>query len=351
MRTSTGILLLAGLLVAGNGCATRSTEANEVGVRVNKLTGVEQRTYAPGGTYFFFPFINDWYTFSTKTQTLEMTARKGQGDRDEVDDVEFKTRDGNDVGVDVTVLYRVDPQQAVKILERVAVSDEEVKEKVVRPLARTLVRDALNMLTSEEIYTDKKFKAGKAAADALNAAFAPYGLACENVTLGDHRFHPKYQDAIVNKKVYDQQVNTNRSATEAAQGQWAANLEKVKGDVEQQIAQERGAAQQVALAADAYSYSKQKEAEGILAQKTNEAKGIIELNRAMASSGGRTNVKLRIAKALAGKRIIIVPGGGSAIGMQKIDINELIRTSVAQQAMAPTEGKPAGSDQGHEEAQ
>lgn len=343
MRNHTLIIGLAALVTLG-GCATRSTEANEVGVRVNKLTGVENRVYAPGGTYFLTPFINDWYTFSTKTQSLEMTAKRGQGDRADIDDIEFKTRDGNDVGVDVTVLYRIDPQQVVKILETVATSDEEVKQKVVRPLVRTLVRDALNMLTSEEIYTEKKFKAGQEAVVALNQALAAYGLVCENVTLGDHRFHPKYQEAIVSKKVYDQQVNTNRSATEAAQGQWAATLEKVKGDVEQQIAQERGNAAQMALGADAYYFSKQKEAEAILAQKSAEAKGVIELNRAMASSGGRTNVKLRIAKALMGKKIVILPSGAGALGLQKIDINDLIRTAAAQEATAPSETQQAAND-------
>jgi regulator of protease activity HflC (stomatin/prohibitin superfamily) len=333
MRTP--VLLYLAWALSG-GCATRSTGANEVGVRVNKLTGVDSRIYAPGGTYFFLPFINDWYTFSTKTHALAMVAQRGQGDRGEVDDIEFKTLDGNDVGVDVTVLYRIDPQKAVHILEKVAVNDNDLKEKVVRPLARSLIRDALNTLTSEDIYTEKKFKAGQAAAEALNKAFAPYGLVCENITLGDHRFHPNYQKAIVDKKVYDQQVNTNRSAKEAAQGQWAATLEKVKGDVEQQIAQEQGVAAQVRLTADAYYYSKQKEAEAIYAQKTNEAKGVLELNRAMASSGGRTNVKLRIAKALEGKKIMILPGGTGAVGLQKVDINDLIRTAMSQEVTQPS---------------
>ncbi len=334
----------AALLLTLAACSSRSTGANEVGVRVNKLTGVDEHIYPPGGTYFFFPFINDWYTFSTKTRSLEMTATRNQGDRAEVDDVEFKTRDGNDVGVDVTVLYRVDPQQAIHILEKVAVSDDELKEKVVRPLARTLVRDALNQLASEEIYTDKKFKAGQAAVASLNEAFLPYGLVCETITLGNHRFHPKYQEAIVNKKVYDQQVNTNRSATEASVGQWVAALEKVKGDVEQLIAEENGTAAQTRLKADAYYFAKQKEAEGILTQKTNEAKGILELNHAMATSGGKTNVKLQIARSLAGKKIIILPGGANAVGLQRVDINQLINGALAREATAPAPAADSTSD-------
>jgi regulator of protease activity HflC (stomatin/prohibitin superfamily) len=319
-----------------SGCALRTTEANEVGVRVNKITGVDPKIYPPGGTYFLMPFVNDWYVFSTKTQSLAMTKEAEPYDRDEVDDVEFKTRDGNDVGVDVTILYRIDPKRAIDVLEKVAVSDIDIKEKVIRPLARSLVRDSLNELTSEEIYTDKKFNAGQDAVQALNAALEPYGLVCETVTLGDHRFHPKYQEAIVSKKVFDQQVNTNRSAKEAAQGEWIAALERAKGDVEQQIAQEQGQAQRARLAADAYYFSKQKEAEAILAQKTNEAKGVHELNRAMAAAGGRTNVKLAIARALQGKKIVVLPGGGNAVGLQKVDLNDLIKSAIGREATDTT---------------
>ncbi|MBC7792958.1 MAG: prohibitin family protein [Clostridia bacterium] len=313
-------------------CAQRSTGSTEVGVRVNKLTGVENTIYAPGGTYFFLPFINDWYTFSSQTQAMAMTQSTTTGIREEVDDVEFKTRDGNDVGVDVTVLYRIDPQEAVHILEAIAVNDEDLREKVVRPLARAIVRDALNGLTSEEIYTEKKFQAGQEAVQNLNTALKPYGVSCENITLGDHRFHQRYQEAIINKKVFDQQVNTNRSAKEAAIGEWAAALEKTRGDVEQQIAQEQGSLQRTKLAADAYAYSKQKEAEGIVAQKNAEARGVIELNRAMASTGGKTNVRLALARALQGKRIVIVPSGGNNVGLQKMDVNDLVKTALATEA-------------------
>jgi regulator of protease activity HflC (stomatin/prohibitin superfamily) len=320
------------LTVLTSACAQRTTGSTEVGVRVNKLTGIENTIYAPGGTYFFAPFINDWYTFSTQTQAMAMIASPNHGDRSEIDDVEFKTRDGNDVGVDVTVLYRIDPQNAVHILKAVAVNDEDLREKVVRPLARAIVRDALNGLTSEEIYTEKKFQAGQEAVQNLNAALKPYGAACENITLGDHRFHERYQEAIINKKVFDQQVNTNRSAKENAIGEWAAALEKTRGDVEQQIAQEQGAAQRTKLAADAYAYSKQKEAEAILAQKNAEAKGVIELNRAMASTGGKTNVKLALARALQGTRIVVVPAGANGVGIQKMDVNDLVKTALATEA-------------------
>lgn len=326
---------IASLGLTAGGCVAHSTGSNEVGVVANWFTGLSQELYAPGRTYFFVAFINDWYTYSTQTQTLAMTAAVAGGDRDVKDDLEFKTRDGNDVGVDVTVLYRLDPQKAPLVLAKVAKTDDAVKEKIVRPLARAVPRDCLNELTSEDIYTDKKFKAADCAVAALNKAFEPYGLVCENVAFADHRFHPGYQKAIVDKKVFDQQVNTNKSAAESAQREWEANLEKTRGDVEQKIAGEKGKAEQMKLDADAYYFAKQKEAEAILAEKKANAQGLRKLNQAMAGSGGRTRVKLKIAAALQGKRIVVLPAGAGTASLNKLDVNELLGQAIAHEAIDP----------------
>ncbi|MFC1599270.1 prohibitin family protein, partial [Candidatus Omnitrophota bacterium] len=66
------------------------TKSTEVGVRVIKWSpfakrGVVEKIYAPGATYFFPPVINEWYTFDTKLQNMEMTAsrrgaRRGRDD-------------------------------------------------------------------------------------------------------------------------------------------------------------------------------------------------------------------------------------------------------------------------------
>jgi regulator of protease activity HflC (stomatin/prohibitin superfamily) len=321
------------LFLALTGCAMHSTEANEVGVQVNLLTGLDSDIYPPGGTYFLF-FLSDWYTFSTKAQTLEMTAAKTQGEESS-GDLEFKTSDGNDIGVDVTVIYRLVPEQAPHVLTQVARNDESLKESIVRPLARSIIRDVLNELTSEDVYAGKKFQAADKARTALDEALTPYGLRCDNVILGDHRFHDRYQAAINDRKVFDQQANTLQSAAENVQREWEAKLEATKGEVEKKIAQQNGLQQQAMIEADAYYISRQKEAEAILAEKTASAEGIQKMNQALAGSGGRVMVKRRIAEALQGKKIVVLPGGSGAVEVQKLDVNSLLKTYAATEATAP----------------
>ena len=318
-------LLLAGLVQLTTACVPYTTSPTEVGIAVNMVLGMDEKVYPPGGTYFLAPFITDWYTFSTQAQTLTMLADSESGNRPVKDDLEFKTRDGNDVAVDVTVLYRLIPEKAPIVLRTVATNVHELKELIVRPLARSIIRDVLNELTSEDVYAGKKFEAAEKARVQLNATLSAFGLTCDNVILGDHRFHERYQKAINDKKVFEQQVNTHKSAAENIKREWEAKLEATKGEVERMIATENGRAEQAKLEADAFFISKEKEAEALLAEKKANAEGVQKLNEALSGSGGRVMVKRRVAEALKGKRIVLLPGG-NGMGLQKLDVNELLRT-------------------------
>lgn len=328
----TALVLSTALVSAG---CMRSTGATEVGIRIGKLFGADQ-VVTPGKTVVVIPLIHDWYLYDTRTQNLEMKMADGSND-----ELEFKTKDGNDIGVDMTVLYHIEPAQAPRVLRQVASSTEELELSVVRPLSRSIPRDSLNELSSEDFY-DSDLRAAKEsqALEHLAAALAPYGVVCERVVLGNYRFHDKYQEAIDAKKVADQAVNKNRSAAEAAVKEWERELETTKGQVGQVIAAERGKAQQVHMQSDAYYEAKKLEADAILAEKTASAQGVRRMREAIAGGGGRTMVKLKIAEALKGKRIVLFPTTDSALGVQSTNVNQFLDT-MGLKAIAE---KPAGSN-------
>lgn len=337
MRTHIRKVLFPTLLLVfalGNGGCFRSTESTEIGIRFGKLFG-GAAIIDPGQTALVIPVVHDWYVFDSKTQTLEMD------DVEPNDELTFKTRDGNDIGVDVTVLYRVDRHKAPDLLRNVARDMDEVRSILVRPLARSIPRDALNELSSEEFYdSDLRARKEQAALERLAAALAPYGIVVERVVLGNYRFHDQYQAAIDAKKVADQAVNKNRSAAEAAAKEWERELEKTKGEVSQYIAAEKGKAEQVRLQADAYFEAKSLEAKAILAEKTANAKGVQKQKEAMSGAGGRTMVKLKIAEKLKGKRIILFPTSDGAMNIQRTDVNQFLET-MGIEALAAPAAKPA----------
>ena len=323
MRRGFRILAVVLVAVAASGCY-RSTGSTEVGIKIGKILGADE-VVAPGRTVIVIPVVHDWYVFDTKTQTVEM---KGSENSRQDDALDFKTRDGNDVSVDVTVLYHVDPAKAPHVLRHVASDVDEVRTVLVRPLARSIPRDSLNELSSEEFY-DSDLRAAKEEQALVNLrrALDPYGLVCERVVLGNYRFHKNYQAAIDQKKVADQTVNKNRSAAEAAIKEWERELETTKGQVGQLLATERGKAQQVTLQTDAYYEARKLEADAIVAEKAANAQGITKMKEAMSGAGGRTMVKLRIAEALKGKRIVQFPTSDSAINLQQTDVNRVLESA------------------------
>ncbi len=337
--------LLAALLLT-SACTFHSTDSTEVGVLTRKVTflgllgkpGVQVETYPPGATYTFPALITDWNVFNVALQNLEMVAAASKGDRAGRDDIEFKTHDGNDIAVDVTVAWRIDTAKAAYILEHVGRSTPEVKENLVRPACRSIVRDALNTMTSEEIYvSDKRFQKAEEARDNLAKVLGPEGVIIERVILGEHHFTPEYEKVIHDKKLAEQTAERSVSEGNAAQQESIRNLETAKGQVAQQIAKANGALNQVKLHADADFFSAQREAEAIVAERRAHAQGVAKQNAALSGAGGKTMVKLKVAEALAGKQLIFLPGGGK---LQTLNVNDLISRFAAADTIE-RKGTPA----------
>ncbi len=191
------------------GCVPHTTGETEVGVRTRKLAlfgqkGVEDRVYAPGATYFFLPFINDWNVFDTKLQNLDMTFSSSSGDRRTRDDLVFKTVDGNDISLDVIIAYRIDASKAPYILQYVARNDAILRDKVVRTVARSKPRDIFGELKTEAFYVaESRETQSNKAKEELQKILGPMGVIVEKVLTNDYRFNPEYTKAIEDKKVAD----------------------------------------------------------------------------------------------------------------------------------------------------
>jgi len=77
--------------------------------------------------------------------------------------------------------------------------------------------------------------------------------------------------------------------------------------------------------ADAEYEKMRLQAEAIIAEGKAEAEGVLAMNRALAGAGGEAMVKLAIAEALVGKRIVMLPTGGGGLDVRTTDINDLLK--------------------------
>ena len=338
------ILLLAATLFLTQGCVFKSTGKTEVGVRTRKLAlfaarGVEDKVYAPGSTYFFLPLINDWNTFDITDQTLEMTSSEEQGDRKSRDDLLFKTIDGNDISLDVIIIYRIDPAKAPQILQYVAPDNKSLRE-IVRTVARSIPRDIFGELKTEEFYNaEKRELQSQHVKKILQEILSPMGVEVKSVSTKDYRFNKEYQRAIEDRKIADQQAEKNKAAQRAAIEEYKSKLEEARGEVNKMVAEADGQYREAKIEADAYLQKQIFLAEAIRTEAVAEAEGIREMNAAMARSGGEALVKMRIAEALQGKKIILLPVSEGGMNLKTTDINQLIEMMGVRALAGKKEGR------------
>ncbi|OGR11521.1 MAG: hypothetical protein A2097_08255 [Desulfobacula sp. GWF2_41_7] len=332
MKLFSYLIILWMAVITLSGCVPHTTGGTEVGVRTRKFSftgqkGVEDRIYAPGSTYFFLPYINDWHVFDTRLQNLEMTFSHQKGDRRTQDDLIFKTIDGNDISLDVIIAYRIDPAKAPYILQYVAGNDTLLKDKIVRTVARSKPRDIFGELKTEAFYVAEAREAqSKKAREELQRILGPMGIIVEKVLTNDYRFNTDYTKAIEDKKVADQQVEKNRSAQHAAREEYKRKLEEAKGEVNKMIADADGQYLKAKIEADVYMEQQQLLAQAIKAEGIADAKGIQEMNTALSGSGGKAIVKLKIAEALQDKHIMLLPTSEGGMNLKTTNINQLIET-------------------------
>ena len=326
------------------GCVPHSLESTEVGVRTVRFalvgsTGVVAEAYPAGQTYFFPPVINSWAVFDVGLQNMAMTRSADTGARAGDDSLRFKTADGNDISVEVTIAWRVDPAKTPYLLQFVGGSTREIEERLVRPVARTVLRDVLNELRSEPFYdADMRFKKADQAKDACAHYLAPEGVVIDQVLLGEHAFNPAYEQVIKDKTVAEQEAARLRSESEAAAEQMKRELEVAKGEVNQKIETAKGEAAKAQLEADASYFQRDREAQALLAEARSRTEGLKAQAKALAGSGGHNMVKLKLAEALAGKPILFIPAGGG--DLRTTNMNDLLSRYSAMQAMgqsAPTQ--------------
>src|SRR6266446_5022218 len=272
-----------------------ATDSSEVGVRTVKWfghRGVQNQVYQPGSAYFFLPIFNAWDTFDTRLQVVEM---KGPTQ------LILKTRDGNDLFVDLTFSYRIDPQKAPYIRQYVAKNDLELREKVFKTVARSRTRDFLGALSTDEFtHTEARTKAVDLAREGLQAILDHYGIILERVSVMDYRFDPGYLKVITEKKVAEAKTLEVRAEMEAQREANKRMINEAQGQVKAIIASTLGRYSNTVSSAEAELDQKAVTAEAILTEGTNTALTIIKQREAMASAGGATQIRLAIATNLMG---------------------------------------------------
>ncbi|HUQ96233.1 MAG TPA: prohibitin family protein [Chitinophagaceae bacterium] len=150
-------------------------DAGEVGVK--KLFGNVQASVLNSGLHFVNP-LYEIERLDVRTQNYTMSGINDEGHKSGDDAIRVLTADGLEVTIDLTVLYRVNPSEAPRLVRETGIDYEN---KIVRPISRTRIRDNAVYYEAVALYSTKRDEFQNRIFKGIEADFQKRGLLLENL--------------------------------------------------------------------------------------------------------------------------------------------------------------------------
>jgi len=146
VRIIASVMIVIGILTS---CIVQ-VDAGEIGVQT--LFGKVQNDVLNSGLHFINPLVNV-NRIDVRTQNYTMSSVHDEGDKSGDDAIRVLTSDGLEVVIDLTVLYRVQANEAPRLVRQTGL---DFKDKIVRPVTRTKIRDNSVYYTAIDLYSTKR---------------------------------------------------------------------------------------------------------------------------------------------------------------------------------------------------
>ncbi len=231
-------------------------EPQERGVVISAISpqGYREEALEPG-LRWIIPFAErvERYPISRQTYTMSIAPAEGQISGD--DSITARTADGQEIYVDASIIFQIDPAQVVNVHIR---WQDRYTDELVRAQARGIIRDAVSQYGVEEVYSTRRLDMTKNVADQLQAKLNENGLELVDFVLRNITFSPEYAASIEQKQIAEQTAQQAKfvveqkrqeaeQARQVAQGRADAAVIDAKGVAEARIIEAEAEAKALAV--------------------------------------------------------------------------------------------------------
>jgi regulator of protease activity HflC (stomatin/prohibitin superfamily) len=251
------LVVLAGAVILSTvaaGLVFIQPEERGVVISAIQPTGYRVQPLQPG-LRWIFPFFENVVTYPISRQTYTMSIASSEGAVQGDDSITARTADGQEIFVDASVIFAIDP---TKVVEVHIDWQDRYTDELIRPLARGVIRDIVSQYKVEEVVTSKRVEMTNQISQGLQQKLGENGLSLIDFILRNITFSPEYAASVEQKQVAEQQaqqaafvVEQRRQeaeqARQVAQGQADAVVINAKGAADARVLQAQAEAQALQL--------------------------------------------------------------------------------------------------------
>ncbi len=236
------ILLALSIVVVPDGTA---------GVRVSQIWGARRGTLYPG-VHFVTPLVDSVALYDTREQVYSTaaSASAGPGAKSENEVLVVQAREGLNIGLAVSVRYRLDPRRLDTIHANLP---QPVGEEVVAPVVSTTYRQLAPNYVTQEIFATKREELRSKAAAAITTRLESDGILVREVLLRDLQLPAEYAkglEGLLLKEQENERLGTEqeiklkevRIAELEAEAQKARDVKQAEGQAAVRVLQAKAEA-------------------------------------------------------------------------------------------------------------
>jgi len=257
----TGIVItfIAAILLNTLSAGLVFIEPQERGVVISAVApkGYREEILQPG-LRWVIPYAENVKTYSIAKMTYTMSIAPSEGQIIGDDSISARTADGQEVIIDASVLFALDPNQVLDV--HINWQDRYIND-LVRPSVRGIIREAVAQFKINEVYSAKRAQLAEMIETEMVSTLQINGLILSDFILRNIAFTTEYAASIEQKQIAEQRAEEAayvvqqkqqeaEQAREAAKGQKDAAITAAEGRAQSMLIEAKAEAESLQLIAD-----------------------------------------------------------------------------------------------------
>jgi regulator of protease activity HflC (stomatin/prohibitin superfamily) len=191
------------------------------------------------GLTVLVPFMQSLTMYDVRTSTYTMSRMANEGQIRGDDAVQALTSDGQEVAVDVSILYHPDPLKIAQLHREIG---PDYEAKIVRPSGRSVTRTSVSKYAVIDVYGAKRLEIQNEVQTELKALFDKNYLILDSLLVRNVDFSDEFKKAIELKQIAQQEAERKKY-----------ELEKEKIEKDRKVIAAEGDAESIRLRGEALS--------------------------------------------------------------------------------------------------
>ncbi len=233
---------------------------DERGVVISALqpTGYRPEALTPG-LRWVIPFFESVVTYPISRQTYTMSIAPNEGAVKGDDSITARTQDGQELLVDASVIFAIDPNKVISV--HIYWKNSYV-DGLIRPQARGAIRDVISQYGVQDVVSNKRQEMTDKIRAQLDQKLSENGLLLVDFIIRNLTFSTEYAASVEQKQIAEQQAQQAKfvveqrkqeaeQARQVAQGVADAAVIRAKGEADARVIQAEAEAKALGMLAAA----------------------------------------------------------------------------------------------------